>query len=393
MPLPQTAVEFLQFGVQFWRELQAAKNAIAAPHPGWYPYETLAALPTIAGLIAPAYGEVREATTHAPVLDIGAGDGDFAMLFAKFGMPVDALESSERNFNQMRGIERLQALLNLEVRSHNIDLDRRFTFPSADYGLTLLLGTLYHLKNPYFLLEELAFATAWCVLSTRIAQVTPRERARVENEPVAYLADGREIANDATNYWIFSAAGLLRIVQRTRWAVISTKRLGCLEDSTPTDPGADERMFLLLKSRVHAPGLQVRQMNGWHAAEQGKGRWTERHFSLQVILPLEQPVNGFEFSFHVPAPARIECFIGGELGGQMLVGPGPAVFQGEISAAAAHLPVLIAEFHVSSNFSPPAPDVRELGVYIPLSAEFPFFACSQSVVGNASEKGLSDKCP
>jgi tRNA (mo5U34)-methyltransferase len=372
MPLPNTADSFLQSGIQFWRELQAVKEATAPPEPGWYPYETLATLPTITDLIAPAYSELREATAHAPVLDIGAGDGDFAMLMASFGIAVDAIDSCEKNFNRMRGIKTLRDSLRLDVRYHDLDLDRRFSLPTTGYGLTLLLGTRYHLKNPYFLLEELAFATSWCVLSTRIAQLTPREHLRVENEPVAYLADGREIANDATNYWIFSAAGLLRILQRTRWALIGSKRIGCLEGSTPTDPGADERMFLLLKSRVHAPELQVRPINGWHAAELGKWRWTEKSFSLQIILPLEQPVIGFEFSFHVPAAAKIECSIGGQPVPHIVVDePGLAVIRAEVSSAAAHLPVLIAEFQVSSAFSPPAPDVRELGVCVPSSTGFP----------------------
>jgi hypothetical protein len=102
----------------------------------------------------------------------------------------------------MQGVARLNQLLGYSVAIHDLDLDRDFQLPRDAYGLTLFLGTLYHLKNPYAVLERLAFQTRWCILSSRIAQVTPSGRARVENEPIACLADGREIANDATNFWI-----------------------------------------------------------------------------------------------------------------------------------------------------------------------------------------------
>jgi tRNA (mo5U34)-methyltransferase len=375
MPLPETADSFLQSGLQFWRELQTIKETTPAPEPGWYPYETLSALPIVSELVAPVYDEIREATAAAPMLDIGSGDGDFAMFFASFGIPVDAVDSTINNFNKMRGIAKLCDCLHFHVHRHDMDLDEKFSFPSSAYGLSLLLGTLYHLKNPYYLLEKLAYSTRWCILSTRIAQLTPRERVTVENEPVAYLADGQEFANDSTNYWIFSPAGLLRLARRTRWAVIAHSRIGCLTGSTPTEAAADERMFLLLRSRVHAPSLQVRPIAGWYAAEPRNQRWTEKHFSLQLILPLDQPVTGFEFSFYVPAAASVEWSIGGEPATALIVDqPGPAVLRANISVAAVHLPILIADFHVTSVFSAPAPDIRELGICVNLSEGFPLRA-------------------
>ena len=103
---------------------------------------------------------------------------------------------------------------------HDLNLDGQFTLPHPDYGLALFLGILYHLKNPFYVLETLAAYADWCILSTRIAQVTPSKRTRIEEEPVAYLLAPRESNNDPTNYWIFSFAGLLTLLERTGWIVM-----------------------------------------------------------------------------------------------------------------------------------------------------------------------------
>ena len=122
---------------------------------------------------------------------------------------MDAVDHAETNFNQLRGVDALRRELSLNVQARDIDLDRRFVLPRRDYGLVLFLGPLYHLKNPFYVLEAIAARADWCVLSTRIAQVTPDHRTRIEDEPVAYLLGAREANNDPTNFWIFSrpAAG------------------------------------------------------------------------------------------------------------------------------------------------------------------------------------------
>ena len=297
-----------------------------------------------------------EATLCAPALDIGCGDGDFALLFSRWGTDVDAIDYAPNNFNSMRGVEQLRSSLRLPLNIYNIDLDGRFELPRQDYGFTLFLGTLYHLKNPYYIMERLAFHTHWCVVSTRIAQVTPR-KTRVETEPLAYLADGREIENDSTNYWIFSTSGLLRLFQRTRWAIVETKRVGCEVDSNPVDPSADERLYVLLKSRVRYPELQVRPFCGWHAQEQDSWRWTAKQFSLEVVLPLETPLSSFVLSARIPEqvlasvrPLALSCQIRGELVGAMnCATPGPIEFHGSLPPFALHEPRLRIDFNVDSR--------------------------------------------
>ena len=69
------------------------------------------------------------------------------------------------------------------------------------------MGTLYHLRNPFYALEELSHRADWAIVSTKIAQVTPK-KLPIDEEPLAYLLDSREANNDTTNYWILSATAL-----------------------------------------------------------------------------------------------------------------------------------------------------------------------------------------
>lgn len=70
--------------------------------------------------------------------------------------------------------------------------------------------------------------------------------------PVAYLLSPKESNNDQTNYWIFSEAGLRRIIERTGWEVIRWKNLGAAQSDPASDLG-DQRAFCYLRSRVASP--------------------------------------------------------------------------------------------------------------------------------------------
>src|SRR5712691_3346459 len=100
---PQNPTEFFQGGLQFWIELQQLKRDIILPDSGWYSYESLSALPVVAELIAPVFDEIAESIASAPVADIDCADGDFGLLFARWGADVDAIDYAPNNFNAMRG--------------------------------------------------------------------------------------------------------------------------------------------------------------------------------------------------------------------------------------------------------------------------------------------------
>jgi SAM-dependent methyltransferase len=369
---PETPESLRKLAEDFQADLSHLKEQTVIPDYGWYPYDSMGALPVLAEMFEPVYAELAQSVTSLPVVDIGCGDGDLAMFFARLGCQVDAVDHAETNFNQLRGAQTLRKILCLPVDIHDLDLNGFFKLPRTYYGLALLLGVLYHLKNPFYVLESVANCADWCVLSTRIAQVTPHRRTRMDDEPLAYLPGSREINNDPTNFWIFSAQGLLRLVERTGWMVIKWRRLGCTVDSDPVRPDADERMLMLLKSRIRYPELHVHPVEGWHKPENDAYCWTAKRFTLDVVLPSNEPAREFALRFFVPetvlasGPVRIDCRIAGWLAGSMhCLTPDITEFRGKFPAQVAPGETLRLEFTVESRFQPET-DIRELGICIPL---------------------------
>src|SRR4051794_37607650 len=112
----------------------------------------------------------------------------------------------------------------------------------------LIIGGLFlWTASPGTQLKNL-FWTRVCFFSTRVAKFDPSRSSRLEGLPIAYLVSPTETNNDATNYWIFSRTGLLRLFERTGWEVCCYKHFGNLEDSDPASDVGDERAFCLLKS-------------------------------------------------------------------------------------------------------------------------------------------------
>ncbi len=123
----------------------------------------------------------------------------------------------------------------------------------------------------------------------------------MEEEPLAYLASPVEVNSDVTNYWIFSLGGLLRLLQRTRGAVRGIQRVGCTSNSNPSDPNADERVFMLLQSRVTYPGLNTSRREGWYDTDDETFCWTAKMFTLEVTLPFGTQLSGFLLPLYIPA--------------------------------------------------------------------------------------------
>lgn len=238
-------------GLAFRLGLLDRKASIDPAFP-WYPYDTMANLLHLDTLLSEPHRGVFTKIAGGAVADIGAADGDFGFfLEQELGCAVDLIDHGPTNFNGLRGARRLADVLGSSARVHDTDLDAQFSLPRQDYAAIFLLGILYHLKNPFFVLEQLARASELCLLSTRVAALTPDHRTRLADAPVAYLLDPDEANLDSTNYWIFSLAGLRRILARTGWEVLDLVTVGCTSGSDPAVPDRDERAFCLLRSTVH----------------------------------------------------------------------------------------------------------------------------------------------
>jgi hypothetical protein len=232
----------------FQRRLAKARQTIG-DETSWYLYDILG---NITHLDALLHGENRDLGKLAgglPVADIGGADGDLAfMLESLWGWEVDMIDTAGTNMNGLRGARALREHFGSRVHIEDVDLDSQFRLPRQRYGLIFALGLLYHLRNPFFFLAELSRRSAWCLLSTRVARVAGDRRTPVGDLPIAYLVSPTETNNDATNYWMFSPAGLERIVTRAGWALVEKHSAGDVEASDPSSPEHDERMFVLLRS-------------------------------------------------------------------------------------------------------------------------------------------------
>jgi tRNA (mo5U34)-methyltransferase len=243
-PSPMRFDRLVRDALRFRKKLSTIRNA--HPEVAWYPYDSFANVFQIASLLRSSGETLAGLENGRRVLDLGAGDGDLAFFFESLGFKTHAVDHADTNANKMAGIRTLATELGSQVAIRDIDMDAQFEIEGG-YGLSLMLGLVYHLKNPLYALESIARASRYCFLSARVARFTPDHSIRLDAYPMAYLLDEREANNDATNYWVFSPFGLERLVSRSGWSVLARTRVGA-ESSDPVNPGNDERAFLLMKS-------------------------------------------------------------------------------------------------------------------------------------------------
>jgi tRNA (mo5U34)-methyltransferase len=242
-PLCEIATKIEQ---NFWRIKLAHR-----PESFWYPYHTLRNVGVLEQLLASAGLDLMQLCQgpHGKIADIGGADGDLAFFLEQMGLSVDLIDNEPTNFNHLDGARVLKEALHSNVTIRTVDLDSQFTLSGEKYDSIFLLGVLYHLKNPFYVLEKLAALARYCFLSTRIARQT-RNGQQISQEPMAYLLGPQECNNDSTNFWIFSEEGLKRLINRTGWSLLSHLSIGVTANSTPANPERDERAFCLLRSEI-----------------------------------------------------------------------------------------------------------------------------------------------
>lgn len=232
--------------------LEAEKRQLTPRSFEWYPYGTLSNFIHLDRLLTGERRFLLALIGTDPVVDIGAADGDLAFFLETLGCQAEIIDYGPTNFNGLRGARALKGARSSSVAIHEINLDAQFALPHERYGLAFFLGILYHLKNPFYALEALAKSARYCLISTRIACLTPDKRTDFSQAPMAYLLGPTEANNDSTNYWIFSEAGLRRLFERTGWDVCDYLSVGNTVDSDPASPEGDERAFCMVKSRHFA---------------------------------------------------------------------------------------------------------------------------------------------
>jgi SAM-dependent methyltransferase len=270
--LGDLAARAKQFGVV----LEAARKRAEPVGFEWYEYHSLSNVHHLEKLLDE---EALKAGRDEGILDLGCGDGDLAFFFESLAYAVTAMDYGPSNQNGMRGVRSLQRQLGSTIALREVDVDSEFPLDSR-YGLTLCLGLLYHLKNPFYVLERVARVSRYCVLSTRIARRLPGGAPMPGDHALAYLVGEEELNQDDTNFWIFSEPGLRRLLERTRWEIVEFFTTGDKIASDPVSSDHDERAFCLLRSHYGCEHLEL--LEGWHHVEESGWRWTERRFAVRA---------------------------------------------------------------------------------------------------------------
>jgi hypothetical protein len=244
---------------RFRRELDKQKEELAPADFGWYPYGTLNNFHLLSHLLTGDNRTFLSRIGDGLIVDIGAADGDVAFFLESLGYRTHVADFPPTNFNGCRGVRLLKQARNSNVEILEVDLDTQFQLPAERYELAFFLGILYHLKNPYLALESLAKRARHAFISTRITRFNVaqgaegkdvnRTRIELKDAPVAYLVAADETNNDATNFWMFSEAGLRRILHRCGWDVLDFMTVGNTKTSDPATSAGDERAFCYVRSR------------------------------------------------------------------------------------------------------------------------------------------------
>lgn len=337
---------------------------------GWYPYDSFSVFPVLAKMLREERRALLSLAGVAPVLDMGCGDGDLSFFFESLGCKVVAIDRPETNYNGTRGFATLQQTLGSSVTLDETDLDNGHHLKGRTFGLAMCLGLLYHLRNPFGFLEELAHHVRYCILSTRIAEHTGRG-TRIAEEPVAYLVGAAEANNDSTNYWIFSQAGLRQIIDRTGWDLCDYSTTGTQHGSEPSDPNRDQRAFCMVRSRLSDPWLEVELEGGWHEMEKGMWRWTEREFAIRLPRPAPEEAT-LRFQFVVPdhlirvaGSIRLRAAVGGiDLPRCEYTHAGEHIYAQQVPHHALAGDSVLVRFELDKVYGPTEADKRELGVQV-----------------------------
>jgi tRNA (mo5U34)-methyltransferase len=346
----------------FGDKLASVKTGISPGPFTWYPYESLSNFPALDQTLTGDSRSLLDLADGKPILDIGCADGDLAFFLESLGCRVDAIDNPITNFNALCGVKTLKAALGSSVGIHAMDLDADFELPADDYGLVLLLGVLYHLKNPFFVLEKLAKYTRYCLLSTALTSTVPAVEPDVSNSPLGFLASEREMNGDATVYWIFTDAGFRRLLDRTNWEICDCRVF-------PTsDRWTGLRVFCLAKSKFADRPVNVLYGRGWHAVEEGGWRWTERQFAVRIEGTRKSNASQLRLRLYVPdavGAITIDAIANGvALAPETYSNPGEHEFVRSLAPFSTATGDIRIDFNLSSALPPDSTDRRERGIIV-----------------------------
>lgn len=216
----------------------------------FYPYSILSNLDHLDNLLHDIGLQTEDVLAARTVNDIGGADGDLAFYCEFLGAEkVNLIDHAPTNFNQLKGATKLKEVLTSKVNIFDIDLHNPNGWQSVEESqISIFLGILYHLQNPFLALSELSKKSKYLLISTKVFDVVNSQD--VSSTRCAYFYNPGECNQDPTNWWCFTDECLRSLIERSGWEIISYKRIGCENNAEPADIKKDGRAFAYLKSKI-----------------------------------------------------------------------------------------------------------------------------------------------
>jgi tRNA (mo5U34)-methyltransferase len=191
-------------------ELQDAVNAIS-----WYHK-----MPLPGGIVTPGESDTArglprlrlpERLDGLSVLDIGAWDGFYSFEAKRRGaarvLATDSYSWAGPGWGSKAGFLLARQALGLDVEDLDIDVMELSPERVGTFDVVLLLGVLYHLKDPITAVERAASVTNRLLVVETVANLAWLP------VPAARLFAGSELNDDDTNWWALNPAALRSLLQ------------------------------------------------------------------------------------------------------------------------------------------------------------------------------------
>jgi tRNA (mo5U34)-methyltransferase len=191
-------------------ELQDAVNAIS-----WYHK-----MPLPGGIVTPGESDTArglprlrlpERLDGLSVLDIGAWDGFYSFEAKRRGaarvLATDSYSWAGPGWGSKAGFLLARQALGLDVEDLDIDVMELSPERVGTFDVVLLLGVLYHLKDPITAVECAASVTNRLLVVETVANLAWLP------VPAARLFAGSELNDDDTNWWALNPAALRSLLE------------------------------------------------------------------------------------------------------------------------------------------------------------------------------------
>jgi tRNA (mo5U34)-methyltransferase len=134
------------------------------------------------------------------VLDIGCWDGAYSVEAVRRGarrvLATDHFTWSEQGCGDRRAFELTRKHLAPSIEVMDIDVPDLSVDRLGTFDIVLFCGVFYHLRHPFEALERVAKMASEClVVETHLMRLPFTTRPHMRFYP------GRELSNDATNWW------------------------------------------------------------------------------------------------------------------------------------------------------------------------------------------------